>query len=175
LNAKLRSSASKRCVPARSDIAILAGVAVSVFLADQISKVLLVGLVGPGSGRSAIELVIPWIELEYTQNRGAAFGLFPNLGLLVAVAAIAVLFGLLWQFARESQPPRWQTMATGAIAGGALGNLMDRVRLGYVVDFIAVGPWPNFNVADSAVTIGALLLCWGWIRSSASSDANAVG
>ena len=162
-------------MPARSDIATLMGVAVSVLLADQVTKTLVFGLIGPGSGRSAIELLGPWIDLEYVENRGAAFGLFPSLGSLLSVAAIAVLLGLLWQFAREPRPPWWQTVATGAIAGGALGNVVDRVRLGYVVDFIAVGPWPNFNVADSAVTIGALLLCWGWLRSSVSTDANALG
>jgi signal peptidase II len=86
-----------------------------------------------------------------------------------------ILIGLVWQFARERQPQWWQIVATGAIAGGALGNLIDRIRLGYVVDFISVGSWPNFNVADSAVTIGALLLCWGWLRSNVSTDASAVG
>ncbi len=162
-------------MPARSDTAMLTGIAVSVLLADQVSKTLVFGLIGPGSGQSAIELLGPWIQLEYVPNRGAAFGLFPSLGALLSVAAIAVLLGLLWRFAREPRPPWWQSMATGAIAGGALGNVIDRMRLGYVVDFIAVGRWPNFNVADSAVTIGALLLCWGWLRSNVSTDTDAVG
>jgi signal peptidase II len=162
-------------VPARNDIITLACVAGGVVVADQVSKALLLGLVGPGSGRKSLEIVGPWLELEYAQNRGAAFGLFPHLGSLVTVTAIVILFGLVWQFARERQPQWWQIVATGAIVGGALGNLVDRTHLGYVVDFIAVGPWPNFNVADSAVTIGALLLCWGWLRSSVSTDASAVG
>jgi signal peptidase II len=157
-------------VPARSDIAALTGVAGGVLLADQISKAMLLGLIGPSSGHNTQEILGPWLELEYAQNRGAAFGLFPNLGSLLAVAALAIVIGLLWQFAREHHPPWWQVIATGAIAGGALGNLIDRVRLGYVVDFIAVGSWPNFNVADSAITLGALILCWGWLRSNVSSD-----
>lgn len=161
-------------MPARSGIAMLAGVAGSVLIADQISKVVLLGLIGPGSSRHAIEIFGPWLELEYAENRGAAFGLFPHLGSLVTLTSLAVLIGLLWQFAREPFPPWWQAVATGAIAGGALGNLIDRVRLGYVVDFIAVGPWPNFNVADSAITVGALLLCWGWLRSSISHDPKSV-
>jgi signal peptidase II len=81
----------------------------------------------------------------------------------------------LWRFAREPHPSWWHTAATGAIAGGAIGNLLDRVRLGYVVDFIAIGPWPNFNVADSAITMGALLLCWGWLRTNVSGDTNPAG
>jgi signal peptidase II len=162
-------------VPARSDIATLAAVARGVLLADQAAKALLLGLIGPSSGRNTLEILGPWLELEYAQNRGAAFGLFPNLGVLVTVTSLAVLLGLVWQFTREPHPPWWRVVATGAIAGGALGNLIDRVRLGYVVDFIAVGRWPNFNVADSAITIGALLLCWGWLRSNVTSDPNSVG
>jgi signal peptidase II len=162
-------------VPARSDVVALIGVAGSVLVADQFSKVLLLGFIGPGSGRHSLEVVRPWLELEYAENRGAAFGLFPDLGSLVTVAALAIVLGLLRQFAREHRPPWWQAVATGAIAGGALGNVIDRLRLGYVIDFIAVGPWPNFNIADSAITLGALLLCWGWLRLNVTSDANPVG
>jgi len=162
-------------VPARNDIVTLACIAGGVFVADQISKALLLGFIGSGSRHSTFLLLGPWLKLEYVQNHGAAFGLFPHLGLLITVAAVVILFGLIWQFAHERQPPWWQTVATGAIAGGALGNLIDRLRLGYVVDFIAIGPWPNFNLADSAVTIGALLLCWGWLRSTVSVDANSAG
>jgi signal peptidase II len=162
-------------VPDRRDSIALAGITGGVLFADQLSKSLLLSLVGPGSGRVSLDIVGPWLQLEYAQNRGTAFGLFPQLGSLVTFAAIAVVIGLLWHFAREREPSWWHVVATGAIAGGALGNVIDRVRLGYVVDFIAVGPWPNFNVADSAITLGALLLCWGWMRSAVSSDANPVG
>jgi signal peptidase II len=56
---------------------------------------------------------------------------------------------------------RWQMVCgAGLIVGGAIGNIADRVRLGYVVDFVAVSAWPKFNVADSAITIGVLLLAW---------------
>jgi len=158
-------------VQARLEIVALSGVAGSVLLADQISKALLLGLIGPSSGQHAVEILGPWLELEYAQNRGAAFGLFPNFGSLLTVASFAIVIGLLWQLTRDRHPPWWQVVATGAVAGGALGNLIDRVRLGYVVDFIAIGAWPNFNVADSAITVGALILCWGWLRSNdVSSD-----
>jgi signal peptidase II len=162
-------------VPARSDVATRAGVALSVLLADQISKELLRDVIGPGTGPGRISLVGSWLEFEYAQNRGAAFGLLPQLGSFLGLASMAILIGLLWQFARESHPSWWQTAATGAIAGGAIGNLLDRARLGYVVDFIAIGPWPNFNVADSAITVGALLLCWGWLRTNFSGDTNPAG
>lgn len=162
-------------MPARSEVASLAGVALGVVVADQISKTLLLDVIGPGSGRGRVPILGPWLEFEYAQNRGTAFGLFPQLSSLVALASLAIVVGLLWHFARESHPPWWLTLATGAIVGGALGNLLDRARLGYVVDFIAVGSWPNFNVADSAITAGALILCWGWRRTNVPGDTNPAG
>ena len=93
-----------------------------------------------------VEAADGWLALEYTENRGAAFGLLPGIAPVLAVATIAILAALLLHYARQTRPPLWHTLAVGAIAGGALGNLIDRVRLGYVVDFVSVGAWPNFNV-----------------------------
>ena len=106
-----------------------------------------------------------WLALEYAENRGAAFGLFGDSGSALAIASLAIIAGLLWQYFRAEQPPLWQSVAVGAILGGAIGNFLDRVRLGYVVDFISVGMWPNFNVADSAISIGVIVLVWGWLWS----------
>lgn len=106
-------------------------------------------------------------DLRYAENRGAAWSLFADLDdrlrlpLLVGVAGLAVLFVLY--FLRELEPAQRVTMvALSAITGGALGNLIDRVRLGYVIDFLS---WyrgsyhfPTFNVADSAITTGAALI-----------------
>jgi signal peptidase II len=162
-------------VPARSDVSALISVATSVLVADQITKSILSRLLGPGNERTRIAILGPWLELEYAQNYGAAFGLFSTLGGVLALASVAILLGLLVHFARQAHPPVWQSAATGLIAGGAIGNLFDRARLGYVVDFIAVGPWPNFNIADSAITVGTLVLCWSWLRSSAAADTNLNG
>jgi signal peptidase II len=65
-------------------------------------------------------------------------------------------------YLRSGTPPWWQSIGVGLLAGGAAGNLADRARLGYVVDFVSVGRWPNFNVADSAITVGAVILITGW-------------
>src|SRR3954454_10703558 len=88
-NAKPLSSASRRYVPVRKDVAALAAIAGGILIADQVSKALLLGLIGPGSGRSQKSLLGPWLELEYAQNRGASFGLFPDLGPLLTVIAVA--------------------------------------------------------------------------------------
>jgi signal peptidase II len=90
------------------------------------------------------------------------------------MASIATLAALLTHYLRQERPPLWHTVAIGVIAGGAVGNLIDRVRLGYVIDFLAVGPWPNFNVADSAITVGVLTLIWGWTRPAPTVNTAAL-
>lgn len=109
------------------------------------------------------------MAIEYAENRGAAFGLLSGLGPVLILGSIIILALLLWQYRRQANPELWQTLALGGIVGGAAGNLFDRVRLGYVVDFIAVGPWPNFNVADGAIALGVALLLWGWFRAEPAS------
>jgi signal peptidase II len=140
-------------VPARSDTVRLVAVAASVVTTDQLTKSLVVSTIGPSRLESRVELAAGWLALEYTENRGAAFGL-----------SIAVLTGLLLHYMRQARPLPWQTIAIGGITGGAVSNLLDRFRFGYVIDFLSVGPWPNFNVADSAITIGVLVLIWSWTR-----------
>ena len=151
-------------MPARSDTFALIAVATSVAAVDQLTKGYLVAKIGPGQPASRVDLVDGWLALEYAENRGAAFGLLAGLVPVLTVASIAILAGLLWHFAQQARPPLWQTVAIGAIAGGAVGNLIDRVRLGHVIDFLSVGTWPNFNVADSAITAGVLVLIWSWTR-----------
>jgi signal peptidase II len=148
-------------MPERSDAVTLVAVTTCVVVIDQLTKSLLTATTDSGRTASRVEIVDGWLALEYTKNRGAAFGLFSGLAPILAGASIAILAALLVHFIRQARPPLWQTVATGAITGGALGNFIDRVRLGYVVDFVSVGPWPNFNVADSAITVGVLVLVWG--------------
>ena len=110
------------------------------------------------------------VRLLYIHNEGAAFGISvgehsPKLFLVLASAAsILVLYLLIVTPAAH----RLQRFALGLILGGAVGNIIDRLRLGQVVDFIQVGVgghyWPIFNVADSAVTIGAVLLGIAYLR-----------
>ena len=151
-------------MPERSDAIRLIAVTTSVAAIDQLTKFLLTSTIDAQRMAPRVEIVDGWLALEYTENRGAAFGLFSGLAPILVAVSIAILAALLLHFLRRARPPLWQTVATGAISGGAIGNLIDRVRLGYVIDFVSVGPWPNFNVADSAITIGVLVLMWGMAR-----------
>jgi signal peptidase II len=98
------------------------------------------------------------VRLDYARNSGAAFSILQSGGTLFEVVAAAVCIGILLWFPRLQQPSLLVTVALGLILGGAAGNLLDRLRLGYVVDFIDLRWWPVFNLADSAVVIGACLL-----------------
>lgn len=151
-------------MPARSDGVALVGIAAAVAIVDQWTKSLIVSAIGPGQLETRVEVVEGWLALEYTQNRGAAFGVLSGLVLILAAASLAILTGLLVVYMRQTKPPLWQTVAIGLISGGALGNFIDRVRLGHVVDFVSVGPWPNFNFADGAITVGVLVLICGLTR-----------
>jgi signal peptidase II len=157
-------------VPERNEAIVLAAIALFVVAVDQLTKGAVTAGLGPGSATSRLDILNEWVALEYAENRGVAFGLFAGFGPLLIVAASAVLVVVIAQFRRAGNPTVWQTVAIGLIAGGAVGNLLDRIRLGYVVDFVAVGPWPNFNVADSAVTVGVVMLLFMWARSGIATD-----
>lgn len=134
---------------------VVAGTAVLLYVADQISKLLVVAGMGLGESHDVIgDLVRIW----YVQNTGAAFSLFPGaIWLFVPVTVLAlVMIGYFFRAFHERGP--WIHVILGTILAGTLGNLTDRLRLGYVVDFISVGigeaRFPTFNVADSAVVVG---------------------
>lgn len=139
---------------------VAAGLAVLTLALDQWTKALIQRDLGPGAGRSTIPLVGDWFLLEYGRNRGAAFGAFAG-GAPAAVlplVALAILVGVVVYAARLRFHGRWLAIGSGLLVGGAIGNLVDRARFGYVIDFVAIGPWPNFNVADAAISVGVLCL-----------------
>ncbi len=78
--------------------------------------------------------------------------------------------GFLLAFRNQLPHSRLLQLGIGLIVGGAIGNLIDRLRLGYVVDFIAAGTWPKFNIADSAITIGLMLMAWTVFRDETSRE-----
>jgi signal peptidase II len=122
-----------------------------------------------------VSLVDGLLSLSHVRNRGAAFGLLadwdlPYQSTLLSLLSIAALLAIAVYFFRLPATARLPRFALALVLGGAIGNLVDRVRLGYVVDFIHVywrqHQWPDFNVADSAITIGVTLLVLDILRSS---------
>ena len=151
-------------MPAHRDALAVAATAAIVVGVDQLTKAAIVAVIGPGRAASRLAVGNGVVALEYAENRGAAFGLFSSLTPMLTLLSAVILIAVLVSFARASATTVFGAICVGAIVGGAIGNLVDRIRLGYVVDFVAIGPWPNFNVADSAITLGVLGLIWGWMR-----------
>jgi signal peptidase II len=139
------------------------GIAALVLAVDQVTKWLVAENLGPDAASHRSRLLGDVLAIHYVENTGVAFGLLQGQVILVTVLAILVVFFLVRMY-RQTGTASW-TMAVGCglITGGAIGNLVDRVRLGYVVDFVEVSAWPKFNVADSAITVGALLLAWRYL------------
>jgi signal peptidase II len=130
-----------------------AAVAAAVLVADQVTKALVRAEIARGE---QVEL-LPGVNLVHTRNRGIAFGLLSGGGVLLAVVAALVLGGLL-AYLLTHLDRRGVWLATGLLFAGALGNMIDRVRQGWVTDFIDLPLWPAFNVADIAITAGVIVL-----------------
>ena len=123
---------------------------------DQLIKRLVMDRFTPGE---SLPLIPSVLHLTYVQNRGAAFGLLQGQQLLFIGLALLVI-GWLGRELIKTGTSRLVAWSAALVLGGAAGNLLDRICLGYVVDFIDVRVWPVFNVGDSAITIGVALLLW---------------
>ena len=101
-----------------------------------------------------------FLRLTFVHNTGSAFGLFQGQGMILSVIAFVAVGAMIWLYRSSPMPSVLMRAALGLQMGGAIGNLIDRLRLGYVVDFFDVGPWPVFNIADSSVVVGIVILAW---------------
>jgi len=133
-------------------------IAVAVVIVDQLTKSWLVANVEPGG---AIEIAGDWLRLIHGRNDGGLFGLFGGSAAVLAIASLGVI-GLIVAYHARSKPNVVLSIALGLLLGGAIGNLIDRLRFGYVIDFVDAGigtlRFYTFNVADSAISIAILLL-----------------
>jgi signal peptidase II len=106
--------------------------------------------------------------LTLVHNRGAAFGILKNQLLLFILSSIFAIILIYFNLKKSRNKKKFSLndLALGLILSGAIGNLIDRLFLGYVVDFLDFRVWPVFNIADSAITVGAILLGWTLLRDS---------
>ena len=146
-------------------IIFLSGVA-GVVLLDRLSKAFFTHLLDLNESLSVIKSVM---HFTLVHNTGIAFGLFKDCGLVFVIIPL-ILTGLLiynvYYYRHSEQLSRTYIVAFSLILGGAIGNLIDRIWLGYVIDFIDFRIWPVFNIADSAITIGAAVILFRCIPSS---------
>jgi signal peptidase II len=135
----------------RPDRALLT--AAIVIIIDQCTKWLAFDRLTPGQSDS----ILPGVSLDQTRNNGIAFGVFAGRPWIVFSLMAIALSVLLWFYLHNrGRPGLW--LATGLLLGGAIGNAIDRVSLGYVRDFIEFPHFPTFNVADMAITFGVIVL-----------------
>ena len=159
-------------------LAALAAVAVAVVAADQWTKHWADGAL---AGRAPVNVIGEVVRFTYTRNSGVAFGLGAGTHFPYYVFSIVAAVAIVILYLRRPAQSAWRRFALALILGGAIGNLIDRVSAGEVVDFIEIGyghwHWPVFNVADSAVSIGVVLFALHWSRPQAPpvADGGAVG
>ncbi len=132
---------------------IIAAVVIAI---DQLTKAWVLRTWSvPNSGD--IPIIAGWLALTYVQNTGVAFGLFGGMPQLFTITSIVIVVLAVWFYLRHVPEERgWMALSLGLIVGGAIGNVIDRVRFGYVIDFIKTldGRFPVFNVADSCIVVG---------------------
>ncbi len=128
--------------------------AVIIFFFDQFTKLIVIKFLQSNQSLPVIKGVL---YLSLVHNRGAAFGIFKNQTLIFIIAA-GFAISLIASSLRKSSKANLYNFALSLILAGSAGNLIDRLRFGYVIDFIDFRVWPVFNIADSAITIGAILL-----------------
>lgn len=133
-----------------------------IFAADRISKILALEFLRE---RFSIR-ILPFFKLTFVENTGAAFGSFQNSNAGLALVSVVILFALFKWRDEVVQFGKIARYALIFIAAGALGNLYDRIVLGYVVDYFDFIVWPVFNIADSFITVGALLLGYIFVKDS---------
>ncbi|MGC9326773.1 MAG: signal peptidase II [Candidatus Hinthialibacter sp.] len=146
----------------RRDVVWILGIAAFTFIFDLLTKIWAVQRL---QGRPPMDIIPGVFRFAYGENTGIAFGLFQNHGgllHLLSPVAFIVLLVILYKMFAEYSMDVWYRIIFGLLIGGALGNILNRLYCGYVVDsidvFIGTYNWPTFNIADSALTVGEVIL-----------------
>jgi signal peptidase II len=152
------------------DYAVLILVAVLIVTSDQLAKVWVRAHVSLGGDWLPGQLawLMPFARIRFWYNSGAAFGIFANGNLVFMVLAIIVAGAILYYFPRVARKDWWLRLALMLQFSGAVGNLTDRIQFGHVTDFISVGNFAIFNIADASISVGVVVLILGvWITEMA--------
>jgi signal peptidase II len=139
----------------------LAAIAASAIVADQLTKQLVVGQLAYGE---SVHVAGP-LDLHYVRNSGIAFGLFSTWASVVTILTVLAVAWMLSFFAKTGARHPVLPVALGLLVGGSAGNLIDRIRLGHVTDFLDLGFWPAFNLADTFIVTGVAILLATLLRA----------
>ncbi len=144
----------------RADL-LLAALILVVFIADQMTKSWVRASLIEGASRPSEG----FLRITHISNTGSAFGLFPNQTLFLLIASLVGIAVLLIFFRKQAGQGFMVRTSLGLQLGGAAGNLVDRITMGKVTDFIDVGAWPVFNLADASIVTGIVILAWLLFRT----------
>jgi signal peptidase II len=149
---------------------LLPGVAILTLVIDHISKWVVMASLRPGESWNPVAALERYVSLTYVTNTGAVFGLFPDYGSIFMVIAVVVVAAIILYY-RHLPGDQWLVQTSlGLQLGGALGNLIDRLRYGHVIDFIDFKFWPVFNVADSSIFVGVVILAFHLLRDRGDGE-----
>ena len=151
-------------------------VAAVIVALDQWTKELVRDGLPLGATWMPWDWLAPYARIVYWHNTGAAFGLFQNGNIVFTLLAFAVVGAILYYYPHVPPEDWWLRLAMGMQMGGATGNLIDRLTMGKVTDFISVGKFPVFNVADSSISVGVAVLLLGvWLKDRGKSKQAGAG
>lgn len=138
--------------------ALLFVIAALVILVDHLTKLFIESRLPLYQSWAPFPEYADYFRFTHVTNTGAAFGLFPGGSAIFAViATVVAVIIIVYNYQLPGRQP-WLRVALGFQLGGAMGNLIDRLRLGHVTDFLDFGPWPVFNMADASVVTGVIIL-----------------
>ena len=149
-------------------------VAAVIVVLDQLTKSLVRANIPQGAIwlPESLMWLSPYARIVHWYNTGAAFGMFKDASMILTVLAFVVIAAILFYYPQVERDDWALRLALSLQLGGALGNLVDRLTIGHVTDFISVGTFPVFNIADASITIGAVVLFLGvWIKERAEKQA----
>ena len=147
------------------DYAFLFLVAGSIILLDQVTKYIIRANLAMGDVYRPDLWITQFARIVHWQNTGAAFGMFQSLGTVFMILSMVVSGAIIYYFPQVPCEDKLIRLSMAMLLGGAVGNLIDRLDHGYVIDFISVGDFPVFNVADASISLGVVVLFIGmWLQ-----------
>jgi signal peptidase II len=161
-------------VTRRSGWLLFFGLAIVIVVVDQATKAAVTAALRPGESRPILDDLV---RIVFSQNSGALFGLFKDNAAMFGIVSLGVI-GLIVAYHGRTAGSAYMTVTLGLLLGGAVGNMLDRLRLGYVVDFVDGGigttRWYTFNVADAAISLAIVLLFLAALRPSLADGSRAA-
>lgn len=159
-------------ITSQRKIWFVALIAIVILVSDQVTKYFVAQSLPMGKWWSPFPDHPDWVTIVPVMNTGTACGYFPQTNGIFSFAPLLILAIVIFFYWQQRRPGWLISIGTGLIIGGAIGNLVDRLRLGYVVDFVQVSRWPVFNISDAAVsTAVVLLLLWSLREESSQGPA----